>query len=229
MIQIASPEGVSVEFNHWTYTDVSNGGFRMDGENVRKVDERMLSGLIDAYGNVEADFDMLVSRASALEAVATRAVDMFTLVSDDPDKVHAINRDLNRARKDFATGIIDLMVDLEEIEDIIDERIDFDCGGFGLDDEDDDREDDDDGEEGSSPFDLDLEIPIPPALPESGDETDLGYMSARIDFLTQCLKVVTATNLGYAQILAELAGRVDDIEGKVIGDDDGNVDDGGED
>ncbi len=221
MTQTPSQDRCPVEFNHGTYKVMSKGGHPMDGDKTKKVDERMMCDLIGAYERVEDDMEAICRYASRLEKVAERAVDMYTAVSDDPKAVTGINRDLNDARRDFATGLIGFMVDFEEIEDIIDERMEYDIGGFG-DDRDDDEGDQDDDVVPGSPID----IPVPPEPPESGDETDLGYISDRIDFLTQCLKIVTETHLGYAQILAELAKRVSALEDAVM---DGDEDDGGED
>lgn len=202
----------SVEFNHRTDKDVTSGGHRMDGDKNRIVDDRMLRDLISAYTRVEEDMDTLIRAASRLETVSGRAVDLFTELSDDQDAVLGINRDLMEVRRCFASGLIDLMVDVECIEDIVDERVDFEIGGFG-DDEDDD----------SIPSSID--IPKAPLPPESGDETDPEYMSMQIGFLIECLKVVTTTHLGYARILNGIAGRVGDLEDAVFGDED----DGGED
>ncbi len=209
----------SDDFNHGTHTDVRDGGSHMDGDRTGKVDERMLSDLIDAYGAVEEDFDELVRYATSLEGVATRAVDALAILSEDRDTVTDITRDLNRARKDFAGGIIDLMVDLEEFDDIIGERIDSEIGDYG-----DDEESEDEGESG---FGIpEIEIPVPPMPPEGGDETDPGYLSARLDFLTECLKAVTASSLGLAVVLKELTDRVESIEDGLTDD---VVDGGGKD
>ena len=189
----------------------------MDGDKIGKVDEWMMSELIDAYGAVEEDFDELVLHASALEAVATRAVDALAVLSEDRDTVMGITRDLNRARKDFAGGIIDLMVDLEEFDDLIGERIDGEIGDHG---------DDEETEDEVEP-DLEIkviEVPVPPMPPT--DETDPEYISARLDFLTECLKAVTTSSLDLAVVLKELTNRVEAIENGLS--DDG-VDDGGRD
>lgn len=209
----------SDDFNHGTHKDDREGGFHMDGDNIGKADERMMSELIDAYEAVEEDFDELVLHASALEGVATRAVDALAVLSEDRDMVLGITRDLNRARKDFAGGIIDLMVDLEEFDDIIGERIDSEIGDNG----DDEETEDEDGIRLGINY---IEIPIPPMPPEDGDETDPGYLSARLDFLTECLKAVTTSGLDLAVVLRELTGRVEAIENGLSDDD---VDGGGKD
>ena len=174
--------------------------------NDERVDEtRMMKELMDICNTTQGDLNSLLSVISKLENLAIRAVDRITALSNDKKEVMEFHRMLKDARESVCPIALDIMTDIDVIEDIIYERMEDEIfGGF--------YEDDEEKLEDGTSTDIILEDCISnlPLLepPEPGHELDPEYLSKRIDFLTDCLHVVTAGTLQFVVTVKMLRGRV---------------------